>query len=88
MKKFQSVRGMKDILPAQSKAFRSLENILISCANQYGYQEIRTPILEETDLFIKSIGNGTDIVEKEMFTFTDSKKKFLFYEAGGDSILC
>ena len=74
MKKFQSVRGMKDILPVQSKAFRSLENILISCANQYGYQEIRTPILEETDLFIKSIGNGTDIVEKEMFTFTDSKK--------------
>ena len=55
MKKFQSVRGMKDILPAQSKAFRSLENILISCVHQYGYEEIRTPILEETDLFIKSI---------------------------------
>ena len=74
MKKFQSVRGMKDILPEQSKAFRSLENILISCVHQYGYEEIRTPILEETDLFIKSIGDGTDIIEKEMFTFTDSKK--------------
>lgn len=74
MRKFQSVRGMKDILPTQSKAFRGLENILISCLNQHGYQEIRTPILEETDLFIKSIGDGTDIVEKEMFTFTDLKK--------------
>ena len=74
MKKFQSVRGMKDILPTQSKAFRGLENILISCLNQHGYQEIRTPILEETDLFMKSIGDGTDIVEKEMFTFTDLKK--------------
>ena len=74
MKKFQSVRGMRDILPGESQLFRALENILISAANQYGYEELRTPILEDTNLFIKSIGDGTDIVEKEMYTFTDVKK--------------
>ena len=74
MKKFQSVRGMRDILPGESQLFRALENILISAANQYGYEELRTPILEDTNLFIKSIGDGTDIVEKEMYTFTDAKK--------------
>ena len=74
MKKFQSVRGMRDILPGESQLFRALENILISSANQYGYKELRTPILEDTNLFIKSIGDGTDIVEKEMYTFTDAKK--------------
>ena len=74
MKKFQSVRGMRDILPGESQLFRALENILISSANQYGYEELRTPILEDTNLFIKSIGDGTDIVEKEMYTFTDAKK--------------
>tara|TARA_B100001996_G_scaffold381445_1_gene370888 strand:+ start:1576 stop:2838 length:1263 start_codon:yes stop_codon:yes gene_type:complete len=74
MKKIQSVRGMRDILPTESAVFRSVENILISSANQFGYCEIRTPILENTDLFVKSIGGGTDIVEKEMYTFIDSKK--------------
>ena len=74
MKKFQSVRGMQDILPPKSKAFRALEDILTSSVNQFGYHEIKTPILEETGLFIKSIGDGTDIVEKEMYTFVDSKK--------------
>ena len=74
MKKFQSVRGMRDILPGDSQLFRALEDILISAASQYGYEELRTPILEDTNLFIKSIGDGTDIVEKEMYTFTDAKK--------------
>ena len=72
MKKYQSVRGMRDILPNESKAFRSLEDKLISSASQYGFQEIKTPILEDTNLFIKSIGDGTDIVEKEMYSFIDS----------------
>ena len=74
MKKFQSVRGMRDILPEESKIFRLLEGTLITIANQYGYEEIRTPILEDTNLFIKSIGDGTDIVEKEMYTFKDLKE--------------
>ena len=74
MKKFQSVRGMKDLMQIESKAYRALENKLILAANQYGFNEIKTPILEETNLFIKSIGDGTDIVEKEMYSFLDSKK--------------
>ena len=73
MKKFQSVRGMKDILPNESKCFRNLENVLMSSANQFGFEEIKTPILEDTNLFIKSIGDGTDIIEKEMYTFVDAK---------------
>ena len=55
MKKFQSVRGMKDLMQIESKAYRALENKLILAANQYGFNEIKTPILEETNLFIKSI---------------------------------
>ena len=73
MKKIQSVRGMKDILPSDCKTYRSIENILISAATQFGYKEIRTPLLEDSELFIKSIGDGTDIVDKEMYTFIDSK---------------
>jgi len=65
---------MRDILPGESQLFRALEGTLISAASQYGYEELRTPILEDTNLFIKSIGDGTDIVEKEMYTFTDVKK--------------
>ncbi len=74
MKKFQSVRGMRDILQIEAKSFRDLENSLISITNQFGFEEIKTPILEDTNLFIKSIGDGTDIVDKEMYTFHDSKK--------------
>ena len=74
MKKIQSVRGMKDVLPSDCKIYSGLENLLSSSASQFGYREIRTPILEDSELFIKTIGNGTDIVEKEMYTFVDSKK--------------
>ena len=73
MKKIQSVRGMRDVLPSDCKTYRSIENILMSAAIQFGYKEIRTPLLEDSELFIKSIGDGTDIVEKEMYTFADSK---------------
>ena len=74
MKKFQSVRGMLDILPNETKSYRDLESKLMSSANQFGFKEIKTPILEDTNLFIKSIGGGTDIVDKEMYSFVDSKK--------------
>ena len=53
MKKFQSVRGMKDILPDESKFFRNLENVLMSSANQFGFEEIKTPILEDTNIAFK-----------------------------------
>ncbi len=64
-------RGTKDILPEDSSNWQYLESICRSLFDRYNYQEIRTPIFESTDLFDRGIGEGTDIVEKEMYTFTD-----------------
>lgn len=69
--KIQAVRGMNDILPHETPAWRRLEAIYSSCLAQYGYQEIRFPIVENTQLFKRTIGDLTDIVEKEMYTFQD-----------------
>jgi histidyl-tRNA synthetase len=66
-----SVRGMKDILPPASARWTALEAAFRECATRYGYSEIRTPILEKTELFARSVGETTDIVEKEMYTFSD-----------------
>ncbi|EIJ44267.1 histidyl-tRNA synthetase [Beggiatoa alba B18LD] len=70
-KSIQSVRGMNDILPTQTPYWQTVETALRRVFESYGYQEIRTPILEKTELFSRSIGEVTDIVEKEMFTFID-----------------
>ncbi|MEE9310121.1 MAG: histidine--tRNA ligase [Cocleimonas sp.] len=70
-KNLQSVRGMRDILPEQSSSWQFIENIARELFNGYGYKELRTPIIESTDLFKRSIGDATDIVEKEMYTFED-----------------
>lgn len=67
----QAIRGMNDILPCDIPLWQQIEKILISCAEQYGFQEIRLPLLESTWLFRRSIGEITDIVEKEMYTFID-----------------
>ena len=69
--RIQAIRGMNDILPAQSYSWRYLEQIFARCVSDYGYQEIRLPILESTQLFKRTIGEVTDIVEKEMYTFND-----------------
>jgi histidyl-tRNA synthetase len=70
-KTIQAVRGMNDILPADSAAWQHLEDTLRDVVHAYGYQEIRLPLLEKTELFKRSIGEVTDIVEKEMYTFDD-----------------
>ncbi len=67
----QAVRGMNDILPPETPRWQWLEDRLRELAGSYGYQEIRLPIVEQTALFERSIGTATDIVEKEMYTFTD-----------------
>ncbi len=67
----QSVRGMNDILPERSALWRHLQAMLADTCRAYGYEEIRPPLLERTELFKRSIGEQTDIVEKEMYTFTD-----------------
>ncbi len=70
-KPFQAIRGMNDILPGESALWQSLETTVREVLAAYGYHEIRLPILEKTELFARSIGEVTDIVEKEMYTFAD-----------------
>ena len=62
----QAIRGMNDVLPEVAPVWRYLEGIVREVVESYGYQEIRLPILEHTELFARSIGEATDIVEKEM----------------------
>jgi histidyl-tRNA synthetase len=71
MTKIQSIRGMNDILPEQIALWQYVERTAAKLLTGYGYQEIRFPILEQTELFKRSIGEVTDIVEKEMYTFED-----------------
>jgi histidyl-tRNA synthetase len=72
MSKFiQSIRGMHDVLPDDSYRWQSFEAIIRQLMAAYGYREIRMPLVESTDLFCRSIGEVTDIVEKEMYTFED-----------------
>ncbi len=70
-KNIQAIRGMNDILPEQTPLWRYLENSVAGLLDGYGYRQIRMPIVEFTDLFKRSIGEVTDIVEKEMYTFDD-----------------
>src|SRR5210317_1213345 len=70
-KNIQAIRGMHDILPDQSGLWLLLEARIMGVLARYGYREIRTPIAEMTELFRRSIGDVTDIVEKEMYTFDD-----------------
>lgn len=71
MASIKAIRGMHDILPDQTPLWQFFEAQVKSVFDQYGYQEIRMPIAEKTDLFCRSIGEATDVVEKEMYTFAD-----------------
>jgi len=73
----KGVRGAPDILPEESGRWQRLEAVARDVLDRYGYAEIRTPAFERTELFVRGIGEGTDIVEKEMYTFADR---------GGDSL--
>jgi histidyl-tRNA synthetase len=73
----QAVRGMNDVLPAQTGGWQRLERVTRELFAAYGFEEMRVPIVEHTGLFKRAIGEFTDIVEKEMYTFDD---------AGGDSL--
>ncbi|MDZ7735264.1 MAG: histidine--tRNA ligase [Gammaproteobacteria bacterium] len=70
-KRIQAIRGMSDILPDLTPRWRELEQVLISVLDSYGYQEIRLPIVEKTEVFARAIGEHTDIVSKEMYSFED-----------------
>ncbi|RUR16399.1 histidine--tRNA ligase [Legionella sp. km535] len=69
--KIQAIRGMNDVLPDVTNIWRYIEQVFVRCLSRYGYQEIRFPIIESTQLFKRTIGEVTDIVEKEMYTFND-----------------
>jgi histidyl-tRNA synthetase len=70
-KNIQAIRGMHDLLPDRSALWQAMEDRARSVLEAYGYSEIRTPLVEVTDLFKRSIGEVTDIVEKEMYSFAD-----------------
>ena len=67
----QRIKGTMDILPNETPLFRYIENIMREEAEKYGYGEIRTPTFENTELFVRGVGDTTDVVQKEMYTFAD-----------------
>jgi histidyl-tRNA synthetase len=71
-KKIQAIRGMNDVLPDEAHLWEFFEDTVRTWLRAYGYRNLRTPILEKTELFVRSIGEVTDIVEKEMYTFVDA----------------
>ena len=77
MAKYSTIRGMNDILPAEADKWQYIEAKARKVFDDYGFSEIKTPILEKTSLFTRSIGEDTDIVEKEMYTFPDRKGELL-----------
>ena len=70
-KTIQSIKGFKDILPTEIKYYKYIEKTISDVSEQYAINELRLPILERSELFLKSIGNSTDIVNKEMYDFID-----------------
>ena len=67
----QKIKGTMDLFPKDTALFRHIEGIMREEAARYGYGEIRTPTFENTDLFVRGVGEGTDVVQKEMYTFAD-----------------
>ena len=82
----QAVRGMRDIFPDETPYWQFLESEVRNVLNTYGYQEIRFPIVEKTELFKRSIGEVTDIVEKEMYTFDDRNGDSLTLRPEGTAV--
>lgn len=86
VKQIQAVRGMNDYLPGDTQIWQKLEAILRETVASFGYQEIRFPIVESTDLFKRSLGEVTDIVEKEMYTFEDRSGDSLTLRPEGTAV--
>lgn len=74
---YQIPRGTQDILPGTVEKWQYVENKAREICSRYNYKEIRTPIFEHTELFLRSVGDTTDIVQKEMYTFTDRGERSL-----------
>jgi histidyl-tRNA synthetase len=85
--KFQAPRGTRDILPGESERWEALESRTRDILSRYGYREVRTPLFESTDLFVRSVGEATDIVRKELYTFEDRKGRSLTLRPEGTAPL-
>jgi len=85
-KPIQAIRGMNDILPIETAQWQQVETVLRQTVASYGYSEIRFPIVEFTDLFKRSVGEVTDIVEKEMYTFDDRNGDSLSLRPEGTAV--
>jgi histidyl-tRNA synthetase len=84
----QLIRGFKDILPGETELWQFIERTAITLFEDFGYREIRIPIMEKTELFARSIGEDTDIVEKEMYTFPDRKNDMLTLRPEATASIC
>jgi histidyl-tRNA synthetase len=85
--KFQAPKGTHDILPGEVESWQWLEERTRAVMALYGYREVRTPMFESTDLFVRSVGEATDIVRKELYTFEDRKKRSLTLRPEGTAPL-
>ena len=85
--KFQAPKGTHDILPGESEQWEWLEAIARDVLSRYGYREVRTPMFEATDLFVRSVGESTDIVRKELYTFEDKGGRSLTLRPEGTAPL-
>lgn len=77
MTSIRKIRGFSDIMGAEARKFRLMEETASAVFGRYGYEELRMPLLERTELFARSIGSDTDVVQKEMFTFPDRKGRYV-----------
>ena len=84
----QLIRGFKDILPGEVELWQHVENTARSLLEDFGFKEIRIPIMEHTELFARSIGEDTDIVEKEMYTFSDRKGDLITLRPEATASVC
>jgi len=84
----QLIRGFKDILPGEVELWQEVENTARSLLEDFGFKEIRIPIMEHTELFARSIGEDTDIVEKEMYTFPDRKGDLITLRPEATASVC
>jgi histidyl-tRNA synthetase len=85
---YQAPRGTRDILPQEQAYWRYIEEKAADISRLYGYSRIDTPAFEDTELFVRSVGLGTDIVEKEMYTFTDRRGNQLTLRPEGTAPVC
>jgi histidyl-tRNA synthetase len=88
LKLYQAARGTTDILPAEQPYWRYVEKAIVDITQLYGYQRIDTPTFEETGLFRRSVGEYTDIVQKEMYTFEDLGGKSMTLRPEGTAPVC